>query len=74
MGKKGRIISAQLSGGISNSESDGSNLSNTFYYGTKDDDIIDQRLNNINDSKNWRAYVSYVEPIGNNNAIQVAYS
>lgn len=74
LGKKGRILSAQLSGGISNSESDGSNLSNTSYYGTKDDDIIDQRLNNINDSKNWRAYVSYVEPIGNNNAIQVAYS
>ena len=74
LGKKGRILSAQLSGGISNSESNGSNLSNTFYYGSKEDDIIDQRLNNINDSRNWRGYVSYVEPIGNNNAIQFAYS
>lgn len=74
LGKKGRILSAQLSGGLSNSESNGNNLSNTYYYGSKDDDIIDQKLKNINDSRNWRAYFSYVEPIGNNNAIQLAYS
>lgn len=74
LGKKGRILSAQLSGGLSNSESNGNNLSNTYYYGSKDDDIIDQKLKNINDTRNWRAYVSYVEPIGNNNAIQLAYS
>ncbi len=74
LGKKGRILSAQLSGGLSTSESNGNNLSNTLYHGSRPDDIIDQKLKNINDSKNWRAYVSYVEPIGNNNAIQLAYS
>lgn len=74
LGKKGRILSAQLSGGISDSENKGTNLSNTFYNeGTKPDDIIDQRLTNTSDSKNWRGYLSYVEPIGNNNAIQLAY-
>lgn len=75
LGKKGRILSAQLSGGISDSENDGSNVSNTFYRGDViPDDIIDQKFTNTNDSKNWRGYLSYVEPIGNNNAIQIAYN
>ncbi len=74
LGKPGRILSAQLSGGLSDSENKGTNLSNTLFYGSKDDEIIDQKFTNINNSKNWRGYVSYVEPIGNNNAIQVAYS
>ena len=74
LGKKGRILSAQLSGGISDSENKGSNISNTFYQDvSKPDDLIDQRQLNINDSKNWRGYFSYVEPIGNNNAVQLAY-
>ena len=73
LGKKGRILSIQLRGGMSDSENEGTNLSNTFYNGTKPDDLIDQRFVNTNDSKNWRGYVSYVEPLGNNNAIQFAY-
>ncbi len=73
LGKKGRILSVQLRGGMSDSENRGTNLSNTFYNGTKPDDIIDQRFINTNDSKNWRGYISYVEPLGNNNAIQFAY-
>ena len=73
LGKKGRILSVQLRGGMSDSENTGTNLSNTFYNGTRPDDIIDQRFTNTNDSKNWRGYLSYVEPLGNNNAIQFAY-
>jgi hypothetical protein len=73
LGKKGRILSVQVRGGISDSENAGTNLSNTFYNGTKPDDLIDQRFINSNDSKNWRGYLSYVEPLGDNNAIQVAY-
>jgi len=73
LGKKGRILSVQLRGGMSDSENEGTNLSNTFYNGTKPDDLIDQRFVNTNDFKNWRGYVSYVEPLGNNNAIQFAY-
>ena len=74
LGKKGRILSAQLSGGLSDTDNKGTNLSNTLFYGSKDDEIIDQRFVNTSNSKNWRGYVSYVEPLGNNNAIQVAYS
>ncbi|MDO5664988.1 MAG: TonB-dependent receptor [Bacteroidia bacterium] len=73
LGKKGRILSIQLRGGMSDSENTGTNLSNTFYNGVKADDIIDQRFINTNNSKNWRSYVSYVEPLGNNYAIQFAY-
>ena len=73
LGKKGRILSVQVRGWISDSENAGTNLSNTFYNGTKPDDLIDQRFINSNDSKNWRGYLSYVEPLGDNNAIQVAY-
>ncbi|MGI6047264.1 MAG: outer membrane beta-barrel protein [Petrimonas sp.] len=73
LGKKGRILSIQLRGGMSDSENRGTNLSSTFYNGTKPDDIIDQRFVNTSDSKNWRGYLSYVEPLGNNNALQLAY-
>ncbi|MDO5522947.1 MAG: TonB-dependent receptor [Bacteroidia bacterium] len=73
IGKPGRILSVQLRGGMSDSENTGTNLSGTFYNETRPDDIIDQRFNNTNDSRNWRGYLSYVEPLGNNNAIQFAY-
>lgn len=74
LNSKGRTISAQLQGGISDQETTGTNLSNTLFYGSTLDELIDQRFVNTNDSKNWRAYLSYVEPIGNNNFIQLAYS
>lgn len=73
LGKEGRVLSIQLRGGINDSENKGNNLSNTFYHGTKPDDIIDQKFTNTNNSKNWQGYISYVEPIGRNNFIQLAY-
>ena len=74
IGDDGRVISAQLRGNIGNSENSGSSVSETNYYrGTRPDDIIDQRFTNINDNSSWRGYISYVEPIGNNNFIQLAY-
>ena len=73
LGKPGRVLSFQFRGRLSDSENNGTNLSNTYYNGTRPDDIIDQRFTNNNDSRNWRGYASYVEPIGNNNFIQLAY-
>jgi len=73
LGKEGRVLSIQLRGGINDSENKGNNLSNTFYHGTKPDDIIDQKFTNTNNSKNWQGYISYVEPIGRNNFVQLAY-
>lgn len=73
IGKPGRVLSLQLRGGMSDSENNGDNLSNTFYNGARPDDIIDQRFSNTSNSKNWRGYLSYVEPLGNNNFLQLAY-
>ena len=74
LGDNGRVISAQLSGDIGNSENNGTSVSETMYYrGTRPNDIIDQRFTNINDNSSWRGYISYVEPIGKDNFIQLAY-
>ena len=47
LGAEGRVISAQLRASRGESENTGSSVSNTFYYGTRPDDIIDQRFTNI---------------------------
>lgn len=74
LGDDGRVISAQLSGNTGNSENNGTSISETMYYrGTRPNDLIDQRFTNINDNNSWRGYISYVEPIGKNNFIQLAY-
>ena len=74
LGDDGRVISAQFNGSIGNSENNGTSVSETMYYrGTRPNDIIDQRFTNINDNSSWRGYISYVEPIGKNNFIQLAY-
>ena len=74
LGKKGRVLSAQLSGNIGNSENKGSSESSTkFFRNERPSDNIDQRFTNTNDNSSWRGYMSYVEPIGGNNFIQLAY-
>lgn len=76
LGKKGRVLSVSISGSMNDSEDNGTNLSNTFYKGSKnkEDDIIDQLVNNSNNSHNMRLYASYVEPIGENSFLQLAYN
>lgn len=76
LGKKGRVLSFSLSGGYNDLENDGANWSQTKYKVASGDSIglRDQIYNLKNDGYNWRAYVSYVEPIGNNNFLQLTYS
>lgn len=74
LGKKGRVLSLQLRGQLNDADNDGYNLSNTYYFGTKPEDIIDQKFTNTSNSKNWQSFLSYVEPIGHNNFIQLAYN
>ena len=73
LGSKGRVLSFSVGGGINDSENNAENLSNTF-YSSRADDIIDQRIKNTNDGKNLRFYASYVEPLGKNNFLQLAYN
>ncbi len=76
LGKKGRVLSFSLSGGYNDLDSDGANWSQTTYKVTSGDSIglTDQIYNLKNNEYNWRAYASYVEPIGNNNFLQLSYS
>jgi hypothetical protein len=73
LGKAGRILSVQLRTETGDSDNNGSSLSSTFYNGTRPDDLIDQRFTNISTDQSWRGYISYVEPLGRDNFIQLAY-
>ncbi|NLY24927.1 MAG: outer membrane beta-barrel protein [Bacteroidales bacterium] len=73
LGKEGRILSIQVRGQANDSENTGANRSGTFYNGTRPDDLIDQRFTNTSDSRNWRGYLSYVEPLGDAHYLQLAY-
>ena len=77
LNNKGRVFSATLSGGNSDSYSVGMNRSDIVYFNQTDalkNSIIDQRSRYDNKGFNYRAYVSWVEPIGHNNFIQATYS
>lgn len=74
---QGRTFSFSLSGGNSNSDSDGANRSDLRYFKEEDqtrDEVIDQRSRYENKSFNYRAYISWVEPIGRGNFLQATYS
>ena len=77
LNNKGRVFSATLSGGNSDSYSDGMNRSDIVYFNQTDalkNSIIDQHSRYDNKGFNYRAYVAWVEPIGHNNFIQATYS
>jgi hypothetical protein len=73
LGKEGRILSVQLRGQTGDSDNSGTSVSGTYYNGTRPDDMIDQRFTNANNNQSWRGYLSFVEPIGKDNFIQLAY-
>lgn len=69
----GRVFSASLRGGLSDS------YTNEDYYYKEEvknanDSILDQRIRYDNSGFNYRAYVSWVEPLGRNNFLQLTYS
>ncbi|MDR1809865.1 MAG: outer membrane beta-barrel protein [Prevotella sp.] len=78
LGKPGRVLSFSLSGNFNDTNIDGTNNSFTQLKGVSGNDstAITQKqiYNQQNDSYNWRGFVSYVEPIGHNNFIQLNYS
>ncbi|GAB6012968.1 TonB-dependent receptor [Viscerimonas tarda] len=77
LGKTGRVLSFSLSGGFNDSENDGTNRSETTYKRISRPDSIasqDQLINQKSNGYNFRGYVSYVEPIGKNNFLQLNYS
>lgn len=72
---EGRVFSGSLTGGLNDSYNKGLNYSNTEYFlGDEQNELIDQQFRYDNKGFNYRAYLSWVEPIGHNNFIQATYS
>jgi hypothetical protein len=73
-GKKGRTLRFSISGGFSDQNADGSNDSRTDYKNSRTRSVVsDQIYNTKNDSYNWSGFLSYVEPLGTNNFLQLSY-
>lgn len=74
LSKKGRVLSFRLTGGYNNLDNDGINKSSTFFsdLNTKSE-LIDQTFTQKNKGHNWGGYLSYVEPLKNNNFLQLTY-
>jgi hypothetical protein len=71
---KGRTFSFSISGGFTDQNADGSNDSRTDYKNTRTRSVVtDQIYNTTNNSYNWSGFVSYVEPVGTNNFLQLSY-
>ena len=67
LNSEGRVLSFSLSGGLNDSYTDEVNYSNTDYLQEQRSELVDQHIRYDNKSYNYRAYVSWVEPLGNNN-------
>lgn len=76
LNNKGRVLSFSISGGFNDLDYDGTNWSQTIFRRETNDstDLRDQIFNQKDKGHNWRGYISYVEPIGRNNFIQLNYS
>lgn len=74
LNNKGRLLTFEISGGLSDGDTDGYNYSKTQY--TKIDSlyVLDQKNDQKDKSYNWRMRLSYLEPIGHNNFIELAYN
>lgn len=73
LNNQGRILSGSLSGGINDSYTNGIDYSNTNYTLLDSSEIIDQHVRYDNNGYNYRAYLSWVEPLGRNNFLQATY-
>lgn len=70
----GRTVSATFKGGVTNSHSDGISNSDTKYYeDSSENEDLDQNFRQKDNSHNWSGFLSYVEPLGNNNFAQLTY-
>ena len=76
LNNKGRVLSMSLSGGASNTQNDSYNYSLTRYFQSAEhtSDLIDQQIDYDNTNYNYRGFLSWVEPIGRDNFIQLSYS
>jgi hypothetical protein len=75
LNSEGRVLSLSLSGGRNNAESDSySNAYTRYFLSGELDERIDQQIDYNNPGYNYRGFLSWVEPLGRNNFIQLSYS
>ncbi|MDP4271297.1 MAG: outer membrane beta-barrel protein, partial [Bacteroidota bacterium] len=72
--KKGRRLSMSLSGGYNNSDGVAYNISQMIFQRADSISNLDQQINNSSESKNYRLYASYMEPLRTNRFLQLSYS
>ncbi|MDR0836214.1 MAG: outer membrane beta-barrel family protein, partial [Tannerella sp.] len=72
---KGRVLSISLSAGEGKTLNDSYNYSLTRFLldPNMNDELIDQQIDYNNKNFDYRAFVSFVEPVGTNNFVQVSY-
>lgn len=74
LGKVGRVLSFRVTGGYNDLTNDGYNKSSTFFSDLSTrNELIDQQFDQKNKGYNLGGFVSYVEPISNNNFLQLTY-
>lgn len=74
LNNNGRSLTLQFSGGFSNGDGDGYDYSNTEYQNKDSIVLLDQRYDQDDKSNNWRLRLSYLEPVGHNNFLELAYN
>jgi hypothetical protein len=75
LNSKGRVLSGSFSGSYNKSDEDGTNYSNILYFGERArTDMLDQLYDYTNTGYSYRAFLSWVEPLGHSNFLQAAYS
>lgn len=72
IGDRGRVLSLQLLARTTQTNNRGINQSSVHYI-QQADDKIDQHFDNNNYQNQYRAYLSYVEPITTNRFLQLSY-
>lgn len=74
LNSSGRSLTLELSGGLSDGETDGLTYSENSYFQIDSVAEQNQKYNQKDKSYEWRARVSYLEPVGWNNFLELAYN
>ena len=75
LNSSGRNLSAELSGGVSDGDTDGQDYSVTDYLSDPSRQRLRDQVYDQNDnSYNWAMRLSYMEPVGWNNFLELSYN
>lgn len=73
LNERGRVLSIGLRGGVNDTDNNGLDKTITKYI-SGNDSIIDQQFYQEDNSYNWRMFASFVEPLKNNNFLELSYN